>query len=253
MKKIYLALIVFVLAIVSCDQDNIGVLYEPGGPYVAFSSSIVVNNFLTAENNYSVTVQIVRSDNTSSETVGVSLEITEDIDGVFALESNTVTFNAGENVAYVKVIPLVEPTGISPGVTYNFNLSLSDTNVSEIFGETTYKASLKVDFTPIGTGIFTSEFFGDVWEVEILEANLGSVKLYKAIGLYEAGYDIIFIVDGTAVTVNEQATWYYDDDLGEVFLEGSGKLMDGELIVSLTHFIPGIHAWDPATEVLTLP
>lgn len=238
---------------VSCDQDNIGVLYQPDEPYVAFSSSIVVNNFLTAENDYSVTVQLVRSHNKVAETVSVNLEMTDDIVGIFELESSSVTFNEGENIAYAKIISIVEPTAISPGVTYSFELSLDDANVSELFGVTTYKASLKVDFMPLGTGMFISEFFGDTWEVDLLEANLGAVKLYKAVGLYETGYDIIFIVDGTDVVVNDQPAWYYDDDLGNVHLEGYGSINNGQLTLTLTHFIPDVHTWEAATEVLTLP
>ncbi len=253
MKKIHLALVVFVLAIVSCDQDNIGILYESGDSYVAFSSSIVVGNLLTADNNYSVSVQIVRSNNSTSQTVGVSLEMTEDIDGLFALESNTVTFNEGESIAYVKVITLVTPTGLSPGVSYEFNLSLSDANVSELYGTTTYKASLKVDFVSIGKGTFNSKFFDDVWQVDLFEATLGSVKLYKAMGLYEAGYDIIFIVEGDNVTVNDQPAWYYDDEYGEVYVSGTGTLANGILNLTLTHFIPEVYSWDPESEVLTIP
>ena len=252
MKKIQLALLVFVLALTACDQDNIGELYETDA-YVAFSSSIVVNNLLTAENNYSVNVQVVRTDGTGTETVGISLEPNDNIDGVFELESNTVTFNDGETVAYAKIVPLVPPTGIAPGVTFNFNLSLSDATVSEFFGTTTYKATLKLDFTAIGIETFDSPFWGEVLQPEMYEASLGSVQLYKTIGLYESGYDIIFIVDGTNVTVNAQPAWYYDDEYGEVYVEGSGTIDGNVISVTLTHFIPDVYAWDSTVEVLTLP
>lgn len=252
MKKIQLALLVFVLALTACDQDNIGELYEIDA-YVAFSSSIVVNNLLTAANNYSVDVQVVRTAATGSETVGISLEPNDNIDGIFQLESNTVTFNDGETVAYAKIVPMVPPTGIPPGVTFNFNMSLSDATVSEFSGTTTYKATLKLDFTSIGNATFDSPFWGEVLQPEIYEASLGSVKVYKAVGLYESGYDIIFLVDGTTVTVNDQPAWYYDDEYGDVYVSGSGTIDGDVLNVTLTHFIPDVYAWDSSVEVLTLP
>ncbi|MDX8338746.1 hypothetical protein SLH46_06110 [Draconibacterium sp. IB214405] len=252
MKNIQLALLVFVLAFAACDQDNIGELYETDA-YVAFSSSIVVDNLLTAENNYSVSVQVVRTDGTGTETVSITLEPNDNIDGVFELESNTVTFNDGETVAYAKIVPLVAATEIAPGVTFNFNMSLSDATVSEFFGTTTYKASLKLDFTSIGTGTFDSPFWGEVLQPEVYQASLGSVTLYKAMGLFETGYDIIFIVDGTTVTVNDQPAWYYDDEYGEVYITGSGTIDGKVMTLTLTHFIPDVYAWDASVETFTLP
>lgn len=252
MKKIQLALLIFVLALAACDQDNIGELYETDA-YVAFSSSIVVDNLLTAENNYSVNVQVVRTNAAGNETVGISLESNDNIDGIFELESNTVTFSDGETVAYAKIVPLVPPTGIAPGVTFDFNLSLNDATVSEFYGTTTYKATLKLDFTAIGAAIFDSPFWGEVLYPEMYEASLGPVQLYKAIGLYESGYDIIFIVDGSTVTVNGQSAWYYDDEYGEVYVTGNGTIEDNVMTLTLTHYIPDVYAWDPSVEVLTLP
>lgn len=252
MKKIYLILTALVLVLASCDQDNIGTIYEPDGPYVAFSSSVVVDNFLTADNNYSVNVQVVRSDASSSATVGIELEITDDIHGLFELETNSITFNEGESIAYAKVITLVPPTSLSPGVSYDLTLTLTGDNISELYGQTTYKTSLKVDFASIGTGTFNSNFFGDSWGVEILKAELGSITLYKAIELYDVGYDMIIIVEGTNVTVNPQPAWY-SDDYGDVYAQGSGTIDGKVLTLQMEHFVPDLGGWDPETEVLTLP
>jgi hypothetical protein len=251
MKNIFLIILVFALAFVSCDQENMGTIYEPETSYVAFSSSIVPENILSAENNFSVSVQLVRSDLTAATTASVQLEMNENIDGVFELESNSVTFENGKGEAYVKIIPLVDASLIDPTKTYTFNLTLTGDNVSEFYGETTYKASFK--YTPVGEGTFNSVFFGEVWSVDIEKLEVGNITLYKARGLYESGYDITIVVEGNSVTIAEQPAWFYDSDLGDVMIVGSGTLDGKVLTISIEHYIPDVGGWDPETEILTLP
>jgi hypothetical protein len=251
MKHIYLILILFAMALFSCDQENIGTLYEPEGPYVAFSSPVVSGNVLSAENDFSVNVQLVRSDLSGSATATVSLEMNEIIEGVFDLESTTVTFEDGKGTAYVKIVPQVEPGQIDPTKNYVFNLTLTGDNASALFNKTSYRASFR--YTPVGRGTFTSVFFDDEWPVDIEMLEIGNLTLYKAKGLYETGYDVTIIVEGEEVMVEEQAAWYYDDEYGDVFISGSGTISGKVLTMSLEHYIPGVGGWPPETEVLTLP
>ena len=251
MKHTYLILILFTIALFSCDQENMGTLYEPEAPYVAFSSPVVSGNILSAENDFSVSVQLVRSGLSGSATAAISLEMNDNIEGVFDLESTTVTFEDGKGTAYVKIVPLVEPGQIDPTKNYVFNLTLTGDNVSEFYNKTSYRASFS--YTPIGTGTFTSVFFDDEWTVDVEKLEVGNLTLYKAKGLYETGYDITIIAEGENVAVEEQAAWYYDDDYGDVWITGSGTLSDKTITLSLTHFIPDVYAWDPETEILTLP
>lgn len=253
MKNIISILFILLVVFVSCDQENIGTIYEPGNAYVAFSTSVVPDNILSAENNYSVRVQIVRSDLTGSGTANVELEMNDDIQDVFALESNTVTFQDGEGTTYAVISPVVDPGQIDPTKTYTFNLTLTGDNASELFAQTTYKASFDITFDPIGAGTFNSVFFGDTWQVDIEKFAIGNVTLYKAIGLYEAGYDIIIKVEGNTVTIGEQKAWYYDDELGDVFISGSGTIDGKVLTMQIEHYIPDVGGWDPETETLTLP
>ena len=250
MKKI--VLIVFIaISLFACDQENIGTLYEPEAPYVAFSSSIVPENILSADNNYSVIVQIVRSDLSTATTANVLLEMNDNIEGVFDLESNSVTFENGKGEAYIKIVPVVEAASIDPTKAYVFNLTLTGDNVSSLYNKTTYKASFQ--YTSIGAGTFNSMFFENEWSVDIEKLEVGNLVLYKTKSLYEDGYDITIIVDGENVTVEGQPAWYYDDEYGEVYVSGSGTISGKVLTLSLTHYIPDVYAWDPATEVLTLP
>jgi hypothetical protein len=254
MKNIISTIFVLAVVLVSCDQDNIGTVYEPEKSYVAFSSPVVAENKLSAENNFSVSAQIVRSDLNEATTATVELEMNDDIEGVFALQSSTVTFNAGEGKAYAKIIPLVAPAAIDPTKSFKFELTLTGDNVSDLYNTTTYTANVKLDYTNLGTGNFVSQFYEEEWPVELLTADLGNnVILYKAKNLYGDGYDVVIVVNGSNVTVSEQPAWYYDDEYGDVYVTGEGTISGKVITLSLTHFIPDVYAWDAATEVLTLP
>jgi hypothetical protein len=215
MKNIYLIIIALALALFSCDQENMGTIYDPGSPYVAFSSEIVPENILSANNNFSVSVQIVRSDLSATTTANVELEMNEDINGVFALESNSVTFEDGKGTANVKIIPVVDAALIDVSKTYEFNLTLVGDNVSEFYNETTYRAFFSLTFKPFSTGTFSSEFFGADWPVEIEKAE--EAEVYRIIDCYVEGYNIIFSVDNdNNIRYSTQEIGYEDPDYGMV-------------------------------------
>lgn len=217
MKNIYLIIIGLALAMSSCDQENIGTIYDPGAPYVAFSTEVVPENILSAENNFSVNVQLVRSELSGTETAEVQLEMNDDIAGVFELESNTVTFEDGEGISYAKIVPVVNPSLIDVTKTYEFNLTLVGDNVSELYNQTTYKAFFSLTFKPFGTGTFSSEFFDGDWTVEVEKAEEADV--FRIIDCYTDGYNITFSVDNeNNIRYSTQETGYEDPDYGMVSL-----------------------------------
>lgn len=217
MKHTYLILILFAIALFSCDQENPGTLYEPDAPYVAFSSPVVSGNILSSENDYSVHVQIVRSDLSSAATANVELEMNEDIEGVFELESSSVTFDEGKGIAYANIVPVVNPSLIDVTRTYEFSLTLVGDNVSELYHETTYRASFSLTFKPFGTGVFSSEFLENDWTVEVEKAE--EAEVYKILNCYAEGYDITFSVDSeNNIRYSTQETGYEDPDYGMVSL-----------------------------------
>jgi len=218
MKKIISILYLLLVVLVSCDQDNIGTLYDPETPYVAFSSSIVPENILSAENNYSVSVPIARSKLDEQTTAEVSLEMNDNIDGIFGLENTSVSFADGEGTAYAKIVPLVELSQIDVSKVYEFNLTLLGDNVSEFYNHTTYRATFLLTFEPIGTGTLSSEFFGAEWSVQVEKAI--EAEVYKIIDCYTEGYNISFSVDNdNNVFYSPQQTGYVDPDYGMVSLE----------------------------------
>lgn len=251
MKKIYLLLCVFALALTSCDQDNIGTIYEPGNPYVSFASSVVPDNVLSADNNFSVNCVLVRSELSGSTTASIELEMNADIDGVFALESNNVTFDDGKGTAYAKIVPLVSPDQLDPTKTYVFNLTITGDNASELYNTATYKAGFKFDY--VGTAIFTSEFYEDEWPVEVYKLVVGSKTLYKAKELYDVGVDVTIAVEGNVATVEDQMGWYSSYYESEVRVLGYGTL-DGKVFsLMIEHYIPDLGSFGEYSEILTLP
>ena len=218
MKKIISILFILMVVLVSCDKENIGTLYEPETSYVAFSTEIVPENILSAENNYSVNVQITRSDLNMPTTAQVSLEMNDNINGVFGLESTSVSFAEGEGKAYAKIVPLVDLSQIDVSKVYEFKLTLEGDNVSEFYNQTTYRASFLLTFEPIGTGTFSSEFFGDDWTVQVEKA--AEADVYRIIDCYTEGYNISFSVDNeNNIFYSTQLTGYEDPDYGMVSLE----------------------------------
>lgn len=215
MKNIYLILFMILVVFVSCDQENIGTLYEPETPYVAFNSAIVPENILSAENGYSVDVPIVRSNLDEQTVAEVSLEMNEDIDGIFELENTSVSFTDGEGTAYAKIIPSIDISKIDVSKVYEFKLTLEGNNVSEFFNQTTYRASFLLTFKPFGSGTFNSEFFGDQWTVQIEKAE--EAEVYRIIDCYVEGYNFSFSADGeNNVFYSTQLTGYEDPDYGMV-------------------------------------
>ncbi|WP_167615363.1 hypothetical protein [Maribellus sediminis] len=251
MNKIYLLLMLFALALASCDQDNIGTIYEPDGPYVSFATSVVPDNVLSADNNFSVNCVLVRSDLKGSATANIELEMNADIDGVFALENNSVTFEDGKGTAYVKIVPLVSPDQLDPTKAYVFNLTITSDNASELFNTATYKAGFKFDY--VGTANFNSEFFEDIWDVEVYKLVVGSKTLYKLKELYDVGIDVTVIVENNIITIEEQVGWYSNTYESDVHVLGSGTMSGKVLTMTIEHLIPDLGSYGEYNEVLTLP
>lgn len=103
---------------------------------------------------------------------------------------------------------------------------------------------------PLETTRFESEFFNDEWSQEI--GVVTKYGYYKAIALYEDGYDIdIFVNDGGSITVPAQPAWE-NATYGVVSVEGSGTMVDKVMTLKLRHFVSaGSFAPNPATEVIT--
>ena len=89
------------------------------------------------------------------------------------------------------------------------------------------------------------------WEVEVQKAD--QISWYKAMNLYEKGYNIVFKVnEANEVTVESQPAWKHAS-YGEVFVSGKGALEDGVITVKLSHDVPNVGGFGEFKEILYLP
>lgn len=78
--------------------------------------------------------------------------------------------------------------------------------------------------------------------------------LYKVVGPYEEGYDIVFQVgtDGKNVSVARQAALSDINGYGTAYVAGTGTLVDG-VITTMLEFTVSAGSFGTAKEILTLP
>ena len=112
-------------------------------------------------------------------------------------------------------------------------------------------------FSSLGTGTFKSAAMAEegedfaTWEVEVQKAD--QISWYKAMNLYEKGYNIVFKVnEANEVTVESQPAWKHAS-YGEVFVSGKGALEDGVITVKLSHDVPNVGGFGEFKEILYLP
>jgi hypothetical protein len=80
-------------------------------------------------------------------------------------------------------------------------------------------------------------------------------SLYKAIAVYEEGYDIVFQVgaDGRTVLVARQAACSDINGYGTAYVAGNGTLENGVITVTLEFSVSAGSFTPPAIETLQLP
>ena len=213
--KYILGLALISAGLTSCDQENMGAIYEPTAKNISFISGEL--STLTKANSITIPVTISRSitDGTYTATVIIS----DESEGV-SLQNNQVTFADGEGLATVNV----DFTNMAPGQTYSCNLALSEADAATVneFGSqvssTTVSVMCDFDWESIGNGHYISpEWWAEEFDVPIEHAK-GS-NIYRMIGLFQAGYDIQFTIDNDKVYVPLQGSWVHSS-YGVVSLQG---------------------------------
>lgn len=182
------------LLVSSCDTDNLTDVYQ---------SSTIGATFITASQSVSFPssgyegfdVEVVRAQTEAPATIKVTSAVLLDADGnALPLPStiqvpSEVNFEAGEGRSSLHV----SVGDITPGETYQLAITLDET-VAPVDATMTKIISIFRDYTytSLGTGTLNSTFFEATGTAEIQKAD--QTTWYKAIGLYEEGYDIIFKV-----------------------------------------------------------
>ena len=213
--KYILGLALIAAGLTSCDQDNIGAIYEPTAANISFISG--ESSTLTKASSIIIPVAVSRSITTGTYTANV--ESSDESAGV-TVQNKQVTFADGEGLAYVNV----EFSNMAPGETYSCTLTLSPTDAATVneFGSqiasTTVSVMCDFDWEIIGNGHYISpEWWGEEFDVPIEHAK--NSNRYRMIGLFQSGYDIEFTIDGDAVYVPKQGSWVHSS-YGVVSLQG---------------------------------
>ncbi|MCT4644075.1 MAG: hypothetical protein N4A74_03745 [Carboxylicivirga sp.] len=256
--RIIIYVTLFMMAIVACDQDNVKTKIDANGvDYVAVAVTAVDEPYkLNADNTYTISFPIHRTyKNVSGTTAELTLESNDDT-GLFILEDESLTFDAGSAVAYAK-IKATNPSAIDPAMTYTFELKVVGDNASLLFNTAAFSGQLELSFESAGTATMVSSFYDDTWNVEMFKAE--GLDIYKAQALYEEGYDILLIVDeglGT-VSIPEQKGWFHGGVELPVRIGGSGTVVNnGQMIftMQIEHYLPEYdHTWGFWDEELTMP
>ncbi len=261
MKKnsiLFLLSLMFVLA--SCDNENVGAIYDDGGVTKYAFASAKHNVDLVVEQAGNVAVPIYRTTTKGASTVDVVFTANEAVAALFSLDNPKISFKDGEAVAYANVIyPDIET--LSPTSVFSFKVTIADSAiVSPTFiNEVEIKAGRKLTYEPFGVGSFNSEFFEEVWDQPILKAKEGDV--YKLSGLYAANYDFIFSINAdNTVSVGKQETGYKSATYGMVSFDPNtstgaviGSTKEGKVITLKGRFTVSAGSFGTFTEVLTLP
>ena len=259
--KYILGLALVAAGLTSCDQDNIGAIYEPKVANVSFMTA--EQSTLTKANNLTVPVAVSRA--ITNEAASYSITISGASEGV-TLKNQNVSFAAGEGMAYVDV----DFTNMGPGQTYECTLNLSNdatATANTDFGTqiTSTKVSVMCDFDweELGNGFYSSpEWWEEEFDVPIIHAK-GS-NIYRMVGLFQTGYDIQFTINAdNTVTVPGQPSWVHSS-YGAVWLVGDANdTADGyagnydpaskKITFTLYHYVPGVGGFGTFTDTLTMP
>lgn len=262
MKK-YNILLFFVLALglYSCDQDNVGTLYSDGESLkVAFASKALTHEMIVEDDN-KILVPVYRSNTKGAKDVELKFTPGTAANGVFSLQSNTVSFEDGKSVAYAQ-LSYNNINSLSPTTVYTMDLSIKDSALlsPSMLAKTSVKALRKLTYQNIGEGNFTSTFFEDSWKQIVYKAEEGNI--YKLTDCYMSNYSIIFSVNAdNTVSFEKQETGYKHSTYGMVSFDPkqsngtitTGSVANGKTITLRGRFTVTAGSFGTYAETIVLP
>lgn len=178
-----------------------------------------------------------------------------------SLSCDNSKFNVPSSVTLSSDITEVKiPFSMQGGTTETATFSITAGSTS--YGAKDLVLNIIRDFVwvNIGTGLFTSEFFGEAWEQPVLQAE-GTQK-YILPSVYFEGYDLAFELteDGSALagTISAFETGYVHSDYGMIRgrnldLEGHPMVRDGNAITIPLQFVVDAGSFGWANETIELP
>jgi len=168
-KKIFGLAFVVAALFTSCNKDNEGAIYDGQGSNagVSFTASTLSNVEVPASNPV-FDVEIVRGNTSAAATGSLTATLKVGDNEIPGVTVSNYNFAAGENSTTVKV----DISPLEVGVVGNLTLAISDADVS-VGGvkSATMKCLKAYEWTSLGNGTFTDNFFGMESTPEILKAQ----------------------------------------------------------------------------------
>ena len=169
MKKILFLTLAAVALVFSASCERKGVIYDipEGCQAVSFTTDVAVFS-MVAEDGNKITVSLNRGNTKGA--ASVPFTFADGTDGVFTPAKSSFDFADGEAVAFVDITyPDINDFG---GEVFEMVLTVDEAQVSPAgIGELTVTAQRKLTLQSQGVGVWFSEFFGEKWEQEILNAQ----------------------------------------------------------------------------------
>lgn len=253
MKNIRFIVGIMVIAatiLTACDTDNEAATYQPKFQNISIESPKA--SYVVSSPESDILVRLVRSTKTGEYVAHYTLSSPHD--GIFTDTNNgQVTFADGSSIATI----IVKTAGLEVGKKYTFDIKLSDADIA--LQDTLTKTAnhsgnitveLALTWAEYGVGKITSEAFEGSWDLVIEKAE--GMDYYKAINMYNGGFDVVFSIDNGEVIFNEQPAWV-SSQYGNVSIAGKGTLSGKTITAVLEHYIPGVGTFGDFTEVIELP
>ena len=223
--KYILGLALLAAGLTSCDQDNIGAIYEPTADKITFM--LAEQSAITKDASIEIPVAITRAKTNGTYTADLTLV---DNPANMTLKSNSVTFADGEGMAYATVVV----SNMEPGAKYTGTVKLSDKDAdteNTVYGEAIHAVNIAVqcDYNWIDAGMchFVDYNWEDGWEADVPVINAERTNIYRIVdpcyviyGDPNGTYFEFQLNDDSSITVPE-GYWnlnywgyrcYYDSD-----------------------------------------
>lgn len=249
------AILLCLVAFTSCDTDAEGSKYGISGIEAAFAST-QMNVEVGAEDNGIIKVPVYRGNTSVEASVSISMDKATIEKGTFTLNNSNVAFAKGEAIGYAELnfgsVDKLSATG-----KYQIILAINDKSTLSPAqcGEITVTAQRRLTWEDYGTGVYSSELFGEAWEQPILKAKEGNI--YKLPDCITKGYPFVFTLsdDGQSlVNWDKQATGYKDATYGMVYFSPTGMQRQGNvLLFAMRGLVDAGTLFSGFTETLELP
>lgn len=213
------------IALAGCSDDDWQPGTQPTGGVQAYIYADATAMTFLANDEQAFTLHVARANTAEAATVN----LTTTGEGFSA--PSTVSFAAGEDKKDVTVTFDI-PIGSEASVTIALG---EDEGYPYGASELTIDVTRDYTWQSQGTWVLTSSFYGGQGTTEVFKA--AETNLYKAVEPYEEGYDLLFQVEGSAVTVDAQPIASDYGGYGTLYVQGAGTMEGNRIDVTLLFFV----------------